>query len=209
MIEIVNAITSHIKNWVIDDQNISPDTLVKNWGFCELSVREYADVEGTVQGRQSRQPTVMTVNGTGDRDTVTLDDRYDFIEWVRIDRPTDTVYDESDDWGLRRGKRQLLHLRIVIAHKVTLGEDLIFNLVNELPENIVVPGFEFVFLDEFGSIDHDHETIYNTELGDTSYENHRFDWNLYVLNLTVQYIPCRDYSPPDFITDSLGNCLYS
>lgn len=208
MIEIVDAITDHIKNWTADYASISPDTLIKNWGFCELAYREYADVAGTVQGSQSTQPTVMTVNGTADRDTVTLDDQYDFIEWVRINQPIDTVLDESEDWGLRRGKRQNIHLRIVIAHKVAMGEDLIFNLVNELPENIVIPGFEFVYLDEFSSIDTDHEGIYNTELGKTAYEQHRFNWNIYVLNLTVQCIPCRDYSPPDYITDSLGNCLF-
>lgn len=204
MEEIINAIAEHIEGWTNDYLEASPDTVVKNWGFVELAVR-------TSKGKKSTsdQPIPMTINGTGDREQVGLDDRYDFIFWIRWVSPIQGVQDDGESWGLKLGKHWEMPLRIVIAHKVTKGENLIVNLVNELPDRISLTGFESIFLSVNESIDPDHETIYRTELGDTVYEQHRFDWNLYVINLNVEFIPCVDFSPPDFITDEFGNCLFA
>ena len=203
MTEIIDAIAEHIKNWTIDYLNDSPGDDIKNWGFVELVQRE------SKGAKTSTQPIPMTINGTADREQVALDDRYRLIEWIRWDQPITTSLSEEDSWGLKIGKRQNLPLRVVIAHKVELGENLIVDLVNELPESIAINGFDFVFLTENSTIDPDHETIYRTELGQTVYEAHRFPWNLYVINLNVEFIPCRDYTPPDYITDASGNCLFA
>ena len=101
-----------------------------------------------------------------------------------------TVENAEDSWGLREGKRQRIPLRIVIAHKVEIGENFILELVNGLPENIVIDGFDFVFLNSDYSVDPNHEEIYRIELGDTVYEQHRFDWNIYVINLNVEFVVC-------------------
>lgn len=201
---IVNAIAEHIENWTADYLDVSPEGVIKNWGFVELAVRQSKGKKST-----SDQPIPMTINGTGDREQIALDDRYDFIFWIRWASPLQAVNDEGESWGLKIGKHWELPLRIVIAHKVEKGEDLITNLANELPDRISLTGFESIFLSTNASVDPDHETIYRTELGDTVYEQHRFDWNLYVINLNVEFIPCVGFTPPDFITDEFGNCLFA
>lgn len=196
MTEIIESIDA----WT---ENNFPDLNKKLWGFCELAHR-------TIDGKD--QPTVMTINGTTDRKHVTLDDRYNFITWFRLERGI--RYDGNPDWsfGFKEARYQTANLRWVIAHRVELGENLIYSIVNGLPEQFSVNGFQFVFANPEGDIDYDHEIIYNTELGKTVYEKHRFPWNLYVINLNVNFIVCEGYtSQSGCCEDSLlaesGDCL--
>jgi len=196
----MTEIIASIDAWT--DNNF-PDLQRKLWGFCELAHR-------TVGGGD--QPTVMTINGTSNRQNVTLDDRYQFITWFRLENGIDV--DNNPDWnyGFSEARYQTARLRWVIAHRVELGENLIYSLVNGLPEQWSVNGFQFVFTKPQINIDYNHEAIYNTELGKTVYEKHRFPWNLYVINLSVEFILCEGYtSQPGCCEDSLlaesGDCL--
>lgn len=202
MNDIINAIAEHIQNWTIDFVGGTPDLTVKNWGFVELSNRTSKGNKST-----STQPIPMTINGTGDRQQVSLDDRFQFIEWIRWTDRARAVVNPDDQWGLKEGKRKTLPLRIVIAHRVELGEDLIFQIAENLPQIITLTGYEFIFLEGW-EIDNSHEQIYRTELGDTVYEQHRFDWNIYTIDLNVEFKQCVDYVPStEFITDTEGDCL--
>lgn len=182
MAGIINILANEVEQWVLNNTDISPDTQVKNWRFVELANRVSKGNKTT-----SKQPIPMTINGTGDREQISLDDAYQFIFWIRWVSPMQSILNEEDSWGLREGKRFTLPLRLVVAHKVELGENLILDLVNGLPENIIVNGFDYVFLNSSVSVDPDHEQIYLTELGKTVYEQHRFDWNVYVVNINVEF----------------------
>lgn len=208
MTEIISRIGDFIESYVQDQA--SP-VIVKNWGFVELVKRES---RGTTKNKQqnttvSTQPIPMTITGTHKREQVALDDTKDFIFWTRVTDRVRAVLNEEDSWGLKEGKRQNLPLRIVIAHKVELGENLVYHLMNDFPPNLYIDGFEFVFLNPNGDIDNDHETIHDTELGATNYEKHRFPWSIYVINLTVEFIPCTGYVVPEFLVDEFGNYLTS
>lgn len=208
MTEIIQAIADFIEDWV-QDQASPLD--VKNWGFAELARRTSRGKKiGQDQGK-GEQPIPMTINGTGEREQISLDDTFDWIHWIRVPGRVQVTPNDADTWGVREGKQHNLGLRIVIAHKVELGENLVNNLVNELPESLILAGFEYVWINPASLIDYDHETIYNTELGNTVYEKHRFDWNLYVIELNVQFLPCVDYTPQtvpdDALTDEDGNFI--
>lgn len=180
MTDIIQSISDFIQEWVNDDQ--SPDIQQKNWGFSELVSKGF---------QSSTQPFPVPITGSHDRiERIALDDRYSFISWIRIPGTVETRLSDEDSWGLDEGKRQFLGLRIVIAHKVELGEDLVLNLVNAIPEKLELTGYEFVHVSANGGVDFDHEAIYRTELGETNYEIHRLAWNVYVINLNVEYIPC-------------------
>lgn len=131
----------------------------------------------------------MTINGTGERLQVSLDDKYQFISWIRWINPVRPVARDEDRWGLRQSRRKGMTLRIIIAHRVALGEFLVTDLVDSFPEYFDLTGYEFVNLNE-AYVDPDHEQIYKTELGETVYELHRFDWNIYAIDLTVEFIKC-------------------
>lgn len=179
----------------------------KIWGFCELSNR-------TTDGKN--QPTVMTINGTSDRQYVTLDDRYQLITWFRIPTTVQTSnLIDGEDWafGFDEGQAQRGNLRWVIAHRVELGEELIYNFARAIPSKFTIAGYQVAFVDrESIIIDHDHENIYRTELGDTVYEKHRFPWNLYTITVDVEYILnplCSDDRPccEDSLLTESGDCL--
>lgn len=208
MNEIIVAIADFIEEWVEDQA--SP-IRIKNWGFAELAKRTSRGKKiGRDQG-VGEQPIPMTINGTGEREQISLDDTFDWIHWIRVPGRAQVNFNDADTWGVREGKQHNLGLRIVIAHSVTLGENIINNLVNDLPESLILAGFEYVWINPASIIDYDHETIYNTELGNTVYEKHRFDWNLYVIELNVQFLPCVDYTPQtvpdDALTDEDGNFI--
>lgn len=209
---IIDRVAQYIEEWATD---YASTLLVKNFGFVELVNRES---RGTTKNRQnqstvSTQPIPITIPGDGSEGLqVSLDDQFNFIFWIRLPGKVRITEDEDDSWGIKQGKRQNLDLRIVIAHRNNLGENVVYDLVEDLPDNIFIQGYQFVFLDAEGEVDNDHETIHDTELGKTNYEKHRFTWNIYTINLNVQYIPCTDFviasiDVNDRITDADGNYI--
>lgn len=189
MTEIIDAVSARIEDFVDSLNSNDLSIKIKNWGFAELVMRESRKTSDP--SSTSSQPIPIT--GTGrDRKQIALDDKYDFIFWIRLNSPVQQIVSDEDSWGLKEGKRNVLSLRIVVAHKVKLGENLIYRVAGVLPPNLKITGYDLVFLNRDGNIDVDHPTIYETELGKTVYEKHIFDWNLYVLNLNVEYILCKE-----------------
>lgn len=178
MTEIIQALDDFTNSFLQGYTGVNS----KLFGFCELANR-------TVDNKN--QPIPMTINGTSDRRQVSLDDRYNFMTWIRIPGEFDFANNEQWDFGFKEARFQTVDFRWVIAHKVELGENLVYSLVNQLPEKLQVDGYQFVFVNPVGTVDHDHETIYRTELGDTVYEKHRFKWNLYVVNVSCEFIVCE------------------
>jgi hypothetical protein len=206
---IIDQLATYIETWAQDQVSTLS---VLNYGFCELVNRESKGTTKNLRNQASisTQPIPITIPGDGtEGEQVALNDQYDFIFWIRVTGRASFVQNDDDRWGLKDGRRQNLPLRIVIAHRNNLGEDLVYNLVHDLPENFYIQAFEFVFINNNGDVDNDHETIHNTELGLTNYEKHRFTWNIYTINLNVEFIPCTDFVPREFITDQFGNCLFA
>lgn len=214
MKEIIDRLATFIQEWAEDQASTM---LVQNHGFAELVNRTS---RGTTKNRQnlssiSTQPIPITIPGDGsEAQQIALDDNYNFIFWIRTTGRIFFTLVEDDSWGLKQGRRQNLPLRIVIAHRNNFGEDLVYQLVEDLPEQITIHGIDMVFIDSIGEVNDDHETIHNEELGATNYEKHRFTWNIYTINLNVQFVPCTDFdfdsiniNDDDFLTDDTGNFL--
>lgn len=200
MKDVVDKMAEFIETWAEDQAS---SLIVKNYGFAELVNRESRGKTST-----GNQPIPITIPGDGSEALqIALDDQFNFIFWIRVLRTVSTRNDQ-DAWGLKDGKRLSLPMRIVIAHRNNLGEDLVYNLANDIPASFVIPGFEFANTENI-DVDNDHEVIHDTELGKTNYEKHRFTWNIYVINLNVEFIPCTGYVPPDYITDAQGNYLFA
>jgi len=158
------------------------------YGFCELGKRTNAD---------STQPLPMTITGTHRRKQVALDDRFQVVTWTRL--PGTITFGETIDesnwaFGLDDGNVSSAGLRMIIAHKVELGENLIVDIARGLPSLLLNDNYKIISIDKAATtIDADHETIYNTELGAGQYEKHRTAWNMYAVNFNVQYIRCGDF----------------
>ena len=181
MTEIIEAIDV----WTSDRYSAYTKKL---WGFCEL-------VRKTSGGTEQAMPMTIPSNPSDRQLQVSLDDRYNFITWIRWAQPVS--YSNNDDWTWGKSESRIgnLQLRLVLAHKRVLGEDLVFDFINAFPSKFTISGFQFVFTEATPTIDPDHETIYQTELGNTVYEKHRFDWNIYVLNITMQFLECEELTP--------------
>lgn len=199
MIEIIQA----LDQWT--DTSYT-DLDKKLFGYTEL-------VRKTVNGIEQVMPA--TINGTSDRQQVSLDDRYQLITWFRLPGII-TLQNEIDgnDWafGFDQGEAQRADLRWVIAHRVEIGEGFIYSFAKAIPKGFSISGYQLIHVDKNGMvIDADHESIYNTELGRTVYEKHRFTWNLYVINISLEYLLCpgAEHAPicaSAFITED-GDCL--
>ena len=199
MIPIINALDS----WTASQY---PALSSKLWGYTEL-------VHKTEQG--SDQPMPVTINNTSDRQQVALDDRYQLITWFRLPGTIEIKNDiDGNDWafGLQHGIVQRPVLRWVIAHRVEIGDDWIFSFLKSIPSGFNLENYQMVFIDKNrATLDTDHEAIYLTELGKTVYEKHRFTWNLYVVNVAVEFILCPGANADLCCTDSLltetSNCF--
>jgi hypothetical protein len=179
MIEIIQA----LDDWTVSQY---PTLTRKLFGLCELAKK-------TAQG--SEQPIPAKIhNGTSQREQVSLKDNCDLVTWVRLQNSIQTsqnIEDQNWSFGLQDNPVQSTILRWVVAHKIRLGESWINIFLRHIPKTLTVDGYQIVSIDRgASSIDTDHENIYRTELGETNYEKHRFAWNLYVINLNVECIPC-------------------
>jgi hypothetical protein len=163
-----------------------PDATSRLYGYTELV-------------RKKDQPMPVIINGTADRSVggqISLNDQYDVITWVRLPGTIRTVTSEQDMWGLKEGRRQQVTLRWIIAHKVTLGENFIIDILQHVPGDFQIDGYQFVLVSPDINVDADHEAVYTTELGETVYEKHRFDWNIYAVELQLEYIVCASLNSP-------------
>lgn len=183
----MTEIIAKMDEWTAEHfQGTSPFEM-KLWGHCELARRTS---EGT--NTVGDAPIVITINGTSDRDLVTMDDRYDFISWWRTPNPVNlqnTI--DNNDWafGFDSGRVQKITFRWVLAWKVGHGEMIALNLASELPARLVIDGYQFVSIDKVNvTVDQDDQAIYLTELGNTVYKKWRSTWNLAVINLVAEYI---------------------
>lgn len=153
------------------------------WGFCELSRRTHDS---------ATQPIPVKPNGTHKRDQIALDDKKQMVTWSRIEDNYATSTDiEGNDWdfGITTATVNTLAIRWVFALKVELGENLIYQISHQIPDFLTVSGFNLVSVNRAEiTVDPDHETIYLTELGQGKYGQHRFPWNLYVINVPIDFI---------------------
>lgn len=178
----------------IDDYTLSKFGYLnkKLFGFCELMTKSARDTKGKIFGASGNQPMPVTIPG---RQQVSLDDKYEFMTWIRWVEPA--RYDVNDEFSFGRSeaKEGVITLRIVLAHRVKLGEALVFNFANGLPVKFNMSGYNYVFVEGTPVINPDHESIYTTELGNTAYEKHRFEWNLYTVDVTLSFLPCLVTTP--------------
>jgi hypothetical protein len=177
MTDIVNAIDA----WTNTQYS---NVARKLFGYCEL-------VRKTSNGAEQLFPVPVGESKV----QVSLDDRFSLITWVRLPGTIglqDTV--EGNDWsfGLNDAPVQRAGFRMIVAHKVQLGEDFIISFVKNIPNTFTLADYELVSVNKADiSIDADHEAIYKAELSDTVYEKHRFPWYLYAITLNIEYIPCE------------------
>lgn len=152
---------------------------MKLWGYSELMTKKDQTMPVTIPGRQQ----------------VALNDLFQLNTWMRLPSSLQLGNEiEGNDWGfgLQQGLVQTATLRLVIAHKISIGEDFIITLLKDFPRTLDVDGYSIVSVNKNGiTVDTDHEAVYRTELGETAYEKHRFDWNLYALSINVEFIPCE------------------
>lgn len=175
MTEIIEAIDA----WTLNRYATYREKL---YGFCELM---------TKTAGEGKSPDTFPVT-IPNRDKVSIDDRFDFITWIRWTAPATYNPNPEFSWGKSEAREAVLPLRIVLAHKASLGENIVFDFINNFPSKFDITGFDHVFTEAAPSIDPDHESIMLTELNGTGYEKHRFTWNVYVLNITIQFIECVD-----------------
>jgi hypothetical protein len=164
----------------------------KNFGFCELMFKSAKDTKGTLIGSSGSQPIPVTIP---ERKQVSLDDKYNFMTWIRWVEPARFDFNEQWSFGREEAEEGSLTLRIVLAHKTSLGENLVFTFARSIPRQFELSGYKYVFQNGRPQINPDHEGIYRTELGETSYEKHRFNWNLYTIDVTYNFIECIETTP--------------
>lgn len=178
----MKEITEAIDAWMASQYNYT----MKLWGYCELVTKK-------------DQVMPRTIPSFGEGQQVAIDDRFQVNTWMRWPGTLDMGSEiEGNDWsfGLQQAPVQSATIRFVLAHKISIGEDFIHTLLKDFPRSFDIDGYSMVSVNKGAmSGDPDHEAVYKAELGETAYELHRFDWNVYAINIPVQFIPCTITSP--------------
>jgi mannitol-1-phosphate/altronate dehydrogenase len=150
---------------------------LKAYGLCEL-----VDKDG--------KPNPITVDKK--RIPAQIHDRFDGIFYHRILANNPYVEDEEHSFGATLKKKFTVRMRCVVAYKVKLGEEFMFEFANAFPDKLVVtylPEYKFVHLGQ-GNLIADHEAVFIQEYGNNSYEKHRTSWNIFALEYDIEFILC-------------------
>lgn len=126
-----------------------------------------------------------------DRKQVSLDNGFDLVTWMRLASEIEEETSEEHSYGRNEAVRATAKIRLVVAHKVGLGEEFIDKFTRRIPFQLKQADYKSIFVLKNRVIDADHESVYNTELDATAYAKHRLTWNLYAVNLNVEYIYCQ------------------
>jgi hypothetical protein len=181
----MTSIIEAIDQWTL--KRYAASTTEKLYGLCEL-MRKTA-------GEGGEEIFPVTIPG---RVRVSIDDRFNFITWMRWAQPVTYEASEEFSFGKSEARVGTIPIRLVLAHKTTLGEDLVFDFINAFPSRFRIPGYDFVHVVASPSIDPDHEAIVQAELGPNlypTYEKHRVTWNIYLINLSIQFLECEELTP--------------
>lgn len=187
----MNEVVDHI-----DAQYLSLYPEYKFWGLSEI-----------VTKAKDRFP-VQCVPVNGNREKVCLDDSYDCVVWHRQISAT-RIENEEESFGLVLQKEFNVILRTIVAYKIELGEEFMFDFIDNFPNantnsgsfdstfDITFQGLSgYLVLDaEPGDINLDHEAIARDEEIHTQYNQHRICWNIFTFDNTFRFILCPVASP--------------
>lgn len=147
---------------------------LKAYGFCELVMK-------------SDQPHPVTYDVK--REQAQIHDRYDGIFYHRL-LSIDSQEDPDISFGMDILDRTNARFRILLAHKVHLGESLVLDFKNAIPKKIELDGYKFIHRSTGVVINTDHEAVYAQEYGNAPYERHRTPWNIYALEYNLEFVEC-------------------
>lgn len=152
---------------------------LKAYGLCEL-----------VQKDDKPNPvTVTPINNT--RTPAQIHDRFNGIFYHRL-LYSNYVEDLDHSFGDQLRKKFTVRMRVVVAYKIKLGEEFMFEFVAEFPEKLStteLTDYKFVHLGQ-GNLIADHEAVFIQEYGNNSYEKHRTSWNIFALEYDIDFILC-------------------
>lgn len=153
---------------------------LKAYGFCELVTKD---------GKPN--PVTCSLKKGEKREMAQIHDQWNGIFYHRMLPSAPAEEDEEFSFGIKMARRQRIRMRMVIAHKVKLGEDLIFQIIEAFPDRREIDGYKFVFLNQ-GTLNTDHQGIYIEEYGNdqTTYNKHRTTWNIYAFEYDLEFIKC-------------------
>lgn len=154
------------------------DKGLKSYGYCELIQKD---------GKVNPVTCSLTATKKG-RITAEIHDRFNGIFYHRL---LNSPWSEDEDFtfGQTMAKRFVCRMRTVIAYKIQLGEDFIFDFIKAMPDRISVDGYKFVTFSS-GTLIADHESVSTQEYGAIPYEKHRTPWNIFALEYDIEFIKC-------------------
>lgn len=164
MIDICNEINESLDSL---DFNASLNTL------CELVLK-------------NNQPHPITCDT---RKQIAPDDTYDAVIYHRLLNASGED-DEANSYGSRMSRKISQRLRTVVLLKHALGEDKIYEIIGLYPDKITLSGYKYINIGSSVDLNVDHEGIHSQEFGGVDYERHRLAWNIYAIELNVEFVKC-------------------
>lgn len=118
---------------------------------------------------------------------VTLDDRFNIISWFRVLDDSPEIGSDHG-FGFNHGMQPSKRIKWLIAYKKNLGNS-IKDIIYKLSEDQI--NYRNFSIDLDFKINPDHESVYNSEFKDDSYEKHRMTWRLFSVEFKIMLYECE------------------
>jgi hypothetical protein len=152
-----------------------PNAGLKAYGLCELIKKGDQQNPVTVDSTRKIASFVDSMNG------------HFYHRLLNSNQNEDEDMSFGDELIIKTAAR----IRTVLAYKIKLGEEFIFDFINAIPQKTKMDGYKFIHRSVAIDLIVDHEGVYNQEYNETTaYERHRTTYNIFAIEYNLEFIKC-------------------
>lgn len=155
------------------------------YGLCRLLIDDQGAVYPATYPDNSGSPPSLAVT------KVTPNDRYPILIYHRL---LDGSLADSETFSfgrsMTRENRQLV--RMVVLVNFSLGESVIDNIINALPDEIINEDYKSIVFGTDITLIRDRDSIWTTEWGNAYKDKYQMRYNIYAVEYTLSYVRCAD-----------------
>lgn len=166
MVDLIEYIDSQIKECIQEVQQL---------GICHFIETDNGKMPVTVESEATE---------------ACPDDRYLVTTYHRL---LNGAYELRDDlsFGKKMKGENKQKVRMIVFIQFSEGQSLIDDIFNAMPDNIVLEGYENIFVSRTANILRDRSTLWSDEFGGSYGDKYQMTYHIYGIEYDLNYIKCN------------------
>lgn len=128
---------------------------------------------------------------TADNEKVFPNDQYD-VAWYH--RLLNANPEESEEYSFGRKSSVDVNqsIRTVFISEIDLGDDLVLDFINAMPDKLEFSGYKFIEVSKDISLNRDSGQVWTDEWDNSYRDKYQMIYHIYAIEWTLNYIKCSN-----------------